>query len=77
MALMKAWQYTSTAGGMVRNLQLQSNISKPTPESLAKNEVLVEILAVGLNPADYKVAEMRLGKFVIGTPAIPGTDYSG
>jgi NADPH:quinone reductase-like Zn-dependent oxidoreductase len=77
MALMRAWQYTATAGGMDKNLQLKSDVPKPTTETLARNEVLVEILAVGLNPADYKVPEMRIGKLLIGTTAVPGTDYSG
>jgi NADPH:quinone reductase-like Zn-dependent oxidoreductase len=78
MALMKAWQYATTAGGITKNLQLKSDVQKPTTKSLAKNEVLAEILAVSLNPADYKVAAMTgVGKLLIGTPAIPCADYSG
>jgi NADPH:quinone reductase-like Zn-dependent oxidoreductase len=73
---MKAWQYTTTAGGLEQNLTL-SDFPKPKASELKKNEILVKILSVGLNPADYKVPEMPMMKYYIGTPAIPCTDYSG
>lgn len=74
---MKAWQYTSTEGGLEKNLHI-ANFPEPFASELKKNEVLVKVLSVGLNPADYKLPEMgRFMKYIIGSPAIPCQDYAG
>ncbi|KAF1817122.1 NAD(P)-binding protein [Eremomyces bilateralis CBS 781.70] len=74
---MKAWQYSSAAGGLEKNLTL-GDFPTPKPESLKNDQVLVKVLSVGLNPADYKVPEMA-GAFrnIVGKPTVPSTDFAG
>ncbi|KAK5190626.1 hypothetical protein LTR99_003458 [Exophiala xenobiotica] len=72
---MKAWRYTSVAGGMEKNLKLETNVPLPP---VGKNEVLVEVLSAGLNPADYKVPEIPyLGALAVRRPAVPCADFCG
>jgi NADPH:quinone reductase-like Zn-dependent oxidoreductase len=72
---MRAWQYSSTKGGIEKNLRLNSNIPTPIPKA---NQHLVQILACALNPVDYKIPEIGLvSRFVINKPAIPCVDFSG
>lgn len=75
---MKAWQYTTTEGGLENNLHI-ANFPEPFASELKKNEVLVKVLSAGLNPADYKIPELmgRFTKYIIGSPAIPCQDYAG
>ncbi|OCT53554.1 zinc alcohol dehydrogenase [Cladophialophora carrionii] len=77
---MRAWQFTTTHGGLEKNLTL--NTAAPLPphdaHSLGKNKLLVQVLAMSLNPVDYKIAELPLvGRFAIKTPASPGLDFAG
>lgn len=52
---------------------LPSSASKLTPDS-----TLVQVLAMSVNPADYKFVELPLvGRFLVNTPATPGMDYCG
>lgn len=72
---MRKWSYNSTSGGIENNLSLLTSepLPKPTP-----SEHLVQIIAVGLNPVDYKPAEAPLvGRFAVPKPATPGFDISG
>src|SRR5512146_840337 len=46
----------------------------PKPEPLAQ-EVLVRVVAAGVNPVDWKIREGRLG--AVPFPAILGSDFSG
>ncbi|KAK5464800.1 hypothetical protein LTS15_001363 [Exophiala xenobiotica] len=72
---MKAWRYTSVVGGMEKNLKLETNVPLPP---VGKNEVLVEVLSVGLNPADYKIPEIPyLGALLVRRPAVPCADFCG
>lgn len=73
---MKAWLYSGTSGGLEKNLHLEySTRAPPVPRS---NEVIVQVLSAGLNPADFKVPEMGLpARLVIGMPATPGMDFCG
>jgi NADPH:quinone reductase-like Zn-dependent oxidoreductase len=74
---MRAWQYSDATCGLENNLKLD-DFPDIKPALLSKNEVLVKVLAAGLNPADYKVPEMgRVMRATIGMPAIPGSDYAG
>ncbi|KAF2870419.1 hypothetical protein BDV95DRAFT_595924 [Massariosphaeria phaeospora] len=76
MATMRAWQYTSAAGGLENNLFLPAT-GAPKPR-VGDNEVLVEIFSMALNPADYKYPELGLvAKAMVPSPAIPGMDYCG
>ena len=74
---MKAWQFTTTGGGIENNLDL-NDAAVPPPSALGPEQILVEVISMSLNPADYKIAELPLaGKMMISTPASPGMDYCG
>ena len=76
---MKAWLFSSTAGGLEKNLKL--NAVAPLPKSassLSKDQILVKVLSTAINPVDYKIAEQPLlGAFMITKPSSPGLDYAG
>ncbi|KAJ4289294.1 hypothetical protein N0V88_007045 [Collariella sp. IMI 366227] len=76
---MRAWQYTTTTGGIEKNLTLNDAASVPAISSrLGDAELLVQVLAASLNPADYKVPELGLvARAKIHTPATPGMDFCG
>ncbi|EXJ61907.1 hypothetical protein A1O7_02338 [Cladophialophora yegresii CBS 114405] len=72
---MRAWQYTSTHGGLEKNLNLNQSAAIPWPKH---DQHLVQVLAVALNPIDYKPAELRLlSRLAIPKPATPGLDFVG
>jgi NADPH:quinone reductase-like Zn-dependent oxidoreductase len=74
---MKAWRYSSVAGGIENNLKLESQISKPEAQSLAPGQILIHTASVSLNPADYKVPEIPyVGYYATKAPA-PAMDFSG
>ena len=74
---MRAWLWTSAAGGLEKNLRLSQSATRPG-QQLQKNQVVVQIISMSLNPADYKVPEMGLlAKLVISTPSSPGIDFCG
>lgn len=71
----RKWQYTSVKGGLEKNLKLNSSAPMPTPNA---NQHLVRMIAVALNPVDYKIAEVPFaGHFITGSPATPGIDFAG
>lgn len=71
---MRSWQYTTTKGGLENNLKLN-----PTPLPQPKpTQHLVQMLAVALNPVDYKPAEIAIfSRLAIPKPATPGIDFVG
>lgn len=72
---MRAWQYTSTQGGLEKNLKMNPSAALPNPKP---DQHLVQVLAVALNPIDYKPAEVPgVARFAITTPATPGIDFAG
>ena len=72
---MRAWQYSSTKGGMEQNLHLNPSVRVPQPKP---NEHLVRVIAVALNPVDYKVVDIALvHRLVMPKPATPGLDFVG
>ncbi|CZS93880.1 related to zinc alcohol dehydrogenase [Rhynchosporium agropyri] len=76
-ATMKAWQYSSPSGALDTKLQFATEATKPTLNA-TKPQMLVEVISMGLNPADYKLAEMgMLGNVAVSKPASPGMDFSG
>lgn len=78
MTTMKAWRYSSVSGGLEKNLQLKTDIPRPTSSSLTKGQILVETAAIGLNPADYKVPEMPiLGNIIMPRTISPCLDFCG
>jgi NADPH:quinone reductase-like Zn-dependent oxidoreductase len=72
---MKAWQQTSTTGGLEKNLKLNPSAPLPVPKP---GQHLVQILATSLNPVDYKPAEVAiLRRLLYAKVATPGLDYTG
>ncbi|KAH7127176.1 hypothetical protein B0J11DRAFT_527389 [Dendryphion nanum] len=73
---MKAWQFTSAAGGLENNL-FQPASGTPKPK-ITPTQVLVEVHSASINPADHKVPELGLiAKAVVPSPSIPGFDFCG
>jgi NADPH:quinone reductase-like Zn-dependent oxidoreductase len=74
---MRAWLWTTASGGLEKNLQLSTSAARPG-KNLKKDQVIVQVISMSLNPADYKVPELGLlAKVVISTPSSPGIDFSG
>jgi NADPH:quinone reductase-like Zn-dependent oxidoreductase len=72
---MRAWQFSSTKGGIEENLKLNSSTVPPKPKP---NQHLVNVIAVALNPVDYKPAEIPIvGHLIVPNPATPGLDFAG
>ena len=72
---MKAWQFSSTMGGLENNLKINSSAAIPTPKP---DHHLVRILAIALNPVDYKPADVQLiHRLAVPKPATPGIDFVG
>lgn len=72
---MKAWQYSSTKGGLPKNLSINPNTPVPKPGA---DQILMKIKAVALNPVGYKPAEVTmLHQFAFPKPAIPRLDFVG
>ena len=73
---MRAWQYSSSKGGLEKNLKINSSARVPKPKA---SQHLVQITATALNPIDYKPAEKIPGvtQFLISKPATPGIDFAG
>jgi NADPH:quinone reductase-like Zn-dependent oxidoreductase len=74
---MKAWQYSNNRGGL-HNLRLNDKATPPTPPKPGSCLVLLEVISMALNPADWKLPELPiLPRFVIPKPASPGLDFCG
>ena len=72
---MRAWQYSSTKGGLEKNLKINPSAPLPKPKP---DQHLVQIIATALNPVDYKPAEIPgVARFAITKPATPGIDFAG
>ena len=90
---MRAWQFSTTSGGLEKNLQLNTSAKAPTAKP---TEHLVRVVAVSLNvspsysypsfcrltpltqPVDYKIAEVALAdRFIIKKPATPCMNFAG
>ncbi|KAK0935054.1 hypothetical protein LTR48_003810 [Friedmanniomyces endolithicus] len=71
---MLAWQYQTTKGGFLANLNLNT-VPLPDPKP---TQHLVQVLHAALNPVDYKLAEVAfVSRFAIPKPANPGIDFVG
>lgn len=77
---MRAWRYSTTVGDIEGKLELHDDVPLPalSPSPSSSSELLVEVLSAGLNPVDYKVAELGLvGRAAVRTPTTPGCDFCG
>ncbi|KAK4098116.1 NAD(P)-binding protein [Parathielavia hyrcaniae] len=73
---MRAWQYSTAAGGLEKHLSLHDSV--PLPRMLGDSDLLIQVVAASINPADYKVPELGIvARAVIHTPATPGMDFCG
>ena len=72
---MRIWEYASVEGGLEKHLKLRQSHPVPRPND---KQHLIQVLAVGLNPVDFKPAEAPLvGRLAIKMPATPGFDIAG
>ncbi|KAL1582551.1 hypothetical protein WHR41_08718 [Cladosporium halotolerans] len=74
---MRKWSYTSAIPSLERNLNLSTTSPLPIPKP---TEHLLRVLAVALNPVDYKPAEAPLlGRLLtrLNGPTTPGFDVAG
>ncbi|KAL6720885.1 hypothetical protein ACLMJK_002810 [Lecanora helva] len=72
---MRAWQFSSTKGGLDKNLTINPSAALPKPGS---DQHLVQVIAVALNPIDYKPAEIPgVTRFALTKPVTPGIDFAG
>ena len=72
---MHIWKYDSTDGGLEEHLKLYSSEPLPKP---SPSQHLIKVVAVSLNPVDYKAPEAPLiGRFAIKKPATPCFDVAG
>jgi NADPH:quinone reductase-like Zn-dependent oxidoreductase len=76
---MKAWQFSSAFPTIESNLKLNNNAPLPDGAStLQPDQVLVKVIAAGLNPVDFKFAEIPwLGRLIVGSPSTPAMDFAG
>jgi NADPH:quinone reductase-like Zn-dependent oxidoreductase len=71
----RAWQYSSTKAGIEKNLKINPSAPLPKPKP---NQHLVQVIAIALNPVDYKPTEIPLvGRLLVPKPATPGIDFAG
>lgn len=74
----RAWIYSSAGAGLEKSLSLNEAASPPPKSALSPTSVLVQVLYMSINPADYKLAEMGLlARPLISVPASPGMDFAG
>ncbi|EMC98493.1 hypothetical protein BAUCODRAFT_428085 [Baudoinia panamericana UAMH 10762] len=73
---MRASQWTTTSGGLDKNLRVNTSAPLPTnAKSLKPGETCVKVAYTTVNPADYKAVETL--PFLFSKPATPCMDYSG
>jgi NADPH:quinone reductase-like Zn-dependent oxidoreductase len=74
---MKAASWSSTAGGIHKNMKV---VDAPLPESaknLANGDTLVKVAYASLNPVDFKVPEAPLVGSLMFSKGIPALDFAG
>jgi NADPH:quinone reductase-like Zn-dependent oxidoreductase len=75
---MKAWQYTNARGCLEKNLHLTSAATLPRPPVPGSDDVMIEVISMALNPADYELTELPLvTRLLVRKPASPGLDFCG
>ncbi|KAK5165762.1 uncharacterized protein LTR77_008685 [Saxophila tyrrhenica] len=72
---MKAWQYTTAGAGLENTMQINPSAQLP---KLKSDQNLVRVIAMAVNPVDYKIAELPIvGRLAVSNPATPGLDLVG
>jgi len=76
MTTMRAWQFTTAAGGLEKNLFMPA-AGTPKPQ-INDDQVLVEVYSASINPADHKVPEIGLlTRATRPATSTPGMDFCG
>jgi NADPH:quinone reductase-like Zn-dependent oxidoreductase len=71
----RAWQFNGAKGGLEKSLHINDAAAVPKPSA---HQHLIQVIAVALNPIDYKVAEIPFaGGFLTGKNATPCRDFAG
>lgn len=76
----KAWQYSTIGKGkkLEEAIALREDAPLSAASSLAKDQLVVEVISAALNPVDYKLPELGgLVTAAISLPATPGLDLCG
>ena len=59
-------------------LEIVDDAPEPNSQTLGPHEVLVNVHAAGVNPAEYKIARGDMSRFMsVKFPAVLGADFSG
>lgn len=76
---MRASQWSSSAGGLEKNLRVNEEAAMPAAaHSLGADQTLVKVYYSALNPVDYKLPEAPfISTFSFKKPATPSMDFSG
>ncbi|KAK1586180.1 zinc-binding dehydrogenase [Colletotrichum navitas] len=75
-AEMRRWQVASP-GALIKGLTLTTGPA-PAASALKPDQVLVRVVAAGINPVDYKFLELGVvARASMSFPWTPGLDYSG
>ncbi|KAK1542170.1 zinc-binding dehydrogenase [Colletotrichum paranaense] len=73
---MRRWQIPAP-GAFIKDLAL-TTVPTPSATALKPTQVLVQVVAAGINPADYKLPDLGLvAKAMVSFPRCPGMDFSG
>ncbi|OHE98165.1 zinc-binding dehydrogenase [Colletotrichum orchidophilum] len=73
---MRRWQIPAP-GSFIKDLTL-TTVPTPSATTLTPTQVLVQVVAAGINPADYKLPDLGLvAKAMVSFPRCPGMDFSG
>ncbi|KAF3769467.1 NAD(P)-binding protein [Cryphonectria parasitica EP155] len=75
---MRAWTFDGATPSLAKALHLEEQAAPPPKSLFSPQAILVEVLYMAVNPADYKVASLGiLARTLMSPPAHPGMDYSG
>lgn len=77
-AVMTAWQYANPRGCLEKKLHLNNAAIPARPPGPGSDGVVIEVISIALNPADYKLSELPLiNQLLVSKPASPGLDFCG
>ncbi|KAK1676898.1 zinc-binding oxidoreductase [Colletotrichum godetiae] len=75
---MKAWQYSAINNKLEDSLIFNNLAPMPSSSDLRKDELIIKVISVSLNPADFKVPESTfIGRLMVARPATPAMDFCG
>ncbi|KAL5603582.1 hypothetical protein FOVSG1_006332 [Fusarium oxysporum f. sp. vasinfectum] len=70
--------YHLTGPGPIAQTLRLATATRPSAESLERDQVLIEVAVASINPADYKIPELGfVAKAIMPFPKTPGMDFGG